>query len=55
MAIAEQNIEASHSISQYGLVTHHVQLLQGITIAPERRTGVIRSLGPLTQAILFYL
>lgn len=45
----------TQSISQYGLVNHHIPLLQGITLAPERRTGVIRSLGPLTQAILLVM
>lgn len=44
--------DLTHSISQYGLVNHHIPLLQGVTLAPERRTGIIRSLGPLTQAIL---
>ncbi|KAL4721101.1 hypothetical protein ACJJTC_018667 [Scirpophaga incertulas] len=47
--------ELSQSISQYGLVNHHIPLLQGITLAPERRTGVVRSLGPLTQAILLVM
>lgn len=44
--------DVTQSIAQYGLNNHHIPLLQGITLAPERRTGVIRSLGPMTQAIL---
>uniref|UniRef100_A0A6M2DEG6 Uncharacterized protein n=1 Tax=Xenopsylla cheopis TaxID=163159 RepID=A0A6M2DEG6_XENCH len=42
----------SRNISDYGLSNHHIPLLQGITFPPERRTGLLRSLGPLTQAIL---
>lgn len=47
--------ENTQNISQYGLTNQHVSLLQGITLAPERRTGVLRSLGPLTQAILLIM
>lgn len=47
--------ESTQNISQYGLTNQHIALLQGITLAPERRTGVLRSLGPLTQAILFIM
>lgn len=45
----------THTLSQYGLTNHHIPLLQGITLAPERRTGVIRSLGPMTQALLLVM
>lgn len=38
--------EMTQNISRYGLINHHVPLLQGMTLAPERRTGVVRSLGP---------
>lgn len=40
------------NITAYGLTNQHIPLLQGITLPPERRTGLMRSLGPLTQAIL---
>lgn len=32
-----------------------MSLLQGITLAPERRTGILRSLGPITQALLMVM
>lgn len=47
--------ENTQNITQYGLTNQHICLLQGITLAPERRTGVIRSLGPLTQALLLVM
>lgn len=47
--------EHTQNISQYGLTNQHIFLLQGVTLAPERRTGVLRSLGPLTQAILLIM
>lgn len=47
--------ENTQNISQYGLTNQHIALLQGITLAPERRTGVLRSLGPLTQAVLMIM
>lgn len=47
--------DMTQSIAQYGLINHHIPLLQGVTLAPERRTGVVRSLGPLTQAILLVM
>lgn len=52
--VNKQN-ENTQNISQYGLTNQHIALLQGITLAPERRTGVLRSLGPLTQAILLIM
>lgn len=55
VAWGSDNKEMTQSISQYGLINHHIPLLQGITLAPERRTGVVRSLGPLTQAILLVM
>lgn len=51
----KEDKDFTQSISQYGLVNHHISLLQGITLAPERRTGIVRSLGPLTQAILLIM
>ncbi|CAF4946724.1 unnamed protein product [Pieris macdunnoughi] len=50
-----QRQENTQNISQYGLTNQHIALLQGITLAPERRTGILRSLGPLTQAILLLM
>ncbi|KAJ8714285.1 hypothetical protein PYW08_007905 [Mythimna loreyi] len=47
--------ENTQNISQYGLTNQHISLLQGITLAPERRTEVLRSLGPLAQAILLIM
>lgn len=47
--------ENAHNISQYGLTNQHISLLQGITLAPERRTGILRSIGPLAQAILLIM
>lgn len=47
--------ERTQNISQYGLSNHHIPLIQGITFAPERRPVVLKSLGPLTQAILLVL
>lgn len=47
--------ENTQNISQYGLTNQHISLLQGVTLAPERRTGVLRSLGPLAQAILLVM
>lgn len=51
----ERKDQHTHNISQYRLVNNHIPLLQGITFASERRTGVIRSLGPMTQCILMVL
>lgn len=48
----DKNRDHTRYFYQYGLCTHHIPLLQGVTLAPERRTRVVRSLGPLTQAIL---
>lgn len=42
-------------ISQDGLVNHHIPVLQGVTLSPEGRTGIIRSLGLFTQAILMVM
>lgn len=39
-------------ISQYGLSNQHIPLLQGITLAPERKTGLLKSLGLYTQCIM---
>ncbi|CAH2230034.1 jg20244 [Pararge aegeria aegeria] len=47
--------ESTQNISQYGLTNQHISLLQGVTLAPERRTGILRSIGPLTQAILLVM
>lgn len=47
--------ESTQNITQYGLTNQHIPLLQGITLAPERRTGVVRSLGPLAQCILLIM
>jgi len=35
------------SVSQYGLNNVHHPLLEGITVAPERKSGIAQSLGPL--------
>ncbi|CAH1106857.1 unnamed protein product [Psylliodes chrysocephalus] len=40
------------TITEYGLSNQHIPLLQGITFSPERKTGLIRALGPLTQCIM---
>lgn len=53
--ITAKGQENTQSISQYGLTNQHVCLLQGVTLAPERRTGVLRSLGPMTQALLMVM
>lgn len=47
--------DRTQSMTQYGLCNQHICLMQGITLAPERRTGIIRSLGPMTQAILMVM
>lgn len=52
---ATKKQENTQNIFQYGLTNQHIALLQGVTLAPERRTGVLRSLGPLTQATLFIM
>ncbi|KAL3286947.1 hypothetical protein HHI36_001433 [Cryptolaemus montrouzieri] len=39
------------NITEYGLNNQHIPLLKGITLPPERRNGLIRSVGPLAQAI----
>lgn len=44
--------EKVQSIGQFGLTNQHIPLLQGITLPPERRTGLMRSLGPLAQCIM---
>lgn len=54
-ALPHKKQENTQNISQYGLTNQHISLLQGITLAPERRTGVLRSLGPLTQALLMVM
>lgn len=55
VVVTNKGQENTQSISQYGLTNQHICLLQGVTLAPERRTGVIRSLGPLTQSILMVM
>lgn len=44
--------EKVQNISQFGLTNQHIPLLQGITLPPERRTGLMRSLGPMAQCVL---
>ena len=39
--------QPTKNLSEYGLNNQHIPLLQGITFPPERRTGVLKSLGPL--------
>ena len=43
--------QKTRNLSEYGLNNQQVPLLQGITFPPERRPGVLKSLGPLAQAI----
>lgn len=38
-------------LADYGLTSHHIPLLEGITFPPERRTGLARGMGPLALAI----
>lgn len=38
-------------LADYGLSSHHIPLLEGITFPPERRTGLARGMGPLALAI----
>lgn len=51
----DKSKEFTQNITQCGLNNHHIPLLEGITFGPERRTGVIRSLGPLAQAIMLVM
>uniref|UniRef100_W8BV85 Uncharacterized protein n=1 Tax=Ceratitis capitata TaxID=7213 RepID=W8BV85_CERCA len=39
-------------IGSFGLSNVHLPLLTGITYKPERRTGLMRTLGPLTTALM---
>lgn len=39
-------------LGYYGLTNQHIPLLQGITLPPERKTGLLKSLGPMTQCIM---
>lgn len=41
----------SININAFGLTNQHICLLQGITFTPSRRTGLLRTLGPMTQCI----
>ncbi|KAL3286948.1 hypothetical protein HHI36_001434 [Cryptolaemus montrouzieri] len=43
--------EDRSNITEYGLNNQHIPLLKGITLPPERRSGLIRSVGPLAHAI----
>lgn len=38
-------------IGDYGLNNQHAALLQGISLPPERRTGLLKSMGPLSLMI----
>lgn len=40
------------TINSFGLTNQHISLCMGITLPPERKTGLLRSLGPMAQAIL---
>lgn len=40
------------SLSQYGLSNCHLPLMNGLTYKPERRTGLLRTLGPLSLSII---
>lgn len=39
-------------LAYYGLTNQHIPLLQGITLPPERKTGLLKSLGPMTQCVM---
>lgn len=39
------------SLSQYGLHNVHHPLLEGITVPPERKSGMAQSLGPMTSLV----
>lgn len=40
------------NITAYGLNNAHIPLLHGVTFPPERRTSLLRGLGPMTLAIM---
>lgn len=48
-----KTVDKTHNIGMYGLNNQHIPLLQGITLPPERRTGILRR--PLTQATLLVM
>lgn len=50
---SQKGSNAKHSISAYGLNNNHIPLLQGITLPPERRTGLLKSIGPLALALYY--
>lgn len=44
--------ERGKNITAYGLNNAHIPLLHGVTFPPERRTSLLRGLGPMTLAIM---
>ncbi|UPT53749.1 MAG: nucleocapsid protein [Bactrocera tryoni orthomyxo-like virus] len=44
-------INSEKGITSFGLTNIHLPLLTGLTYKPERRAGMLRTLGPLTLAI----
>lgn len=39
-------------ITSYGLSNAHITLCAGITYNPERRSGMLKTLGPMTLSIM---
>lgn len=51
-SVREDGKKVDKSLSNYGLSNVHLPVLTGATYKPERRTGLMHSLGPITLAIL---
>lgn len=44
--------DQGRNITAYGLNNSHIPLLHGVTSPPERRTSLLKGLGPLTLALM---
>lgn len=49
----DRNKEKKIAVSQFGLTTDHHILLSGVTYAPEKRSAIAMSLGPMTSLISY--
>lgn len=52
--VAVKKIAVKERLSDYGLGPMAIPFMKGITLKPERRSGLLKCLGPLTLAILLY-
>ena len=50
--VREGGIKKEKTLNSYGLSNVHLPVLSGSTFKPERRTGLMHSLGPLTLALI---